>query len=113
MSNSIEFLRGQVAPEMKSLIETVATPLTYGDSSAVPGNATLNTMTGRSAIAATATACIVTNSNCVAASDVQVQLEDLDSVALQVKVVPAAGSFTVTAVGAANATTKFRWAIIA
>lgn len=83
----------------------------FTDSSASPGSATANTPSGRAAIAASGTAATITSSCCNANSVVMVQLEDNDTTATKVKVVPAAGSFVVTANAAATATTKFRWII--
>lgn len=92
-------------------LEDRAALATYLDSSGTPGDVTQNTGSGRAAIAALATATVVTNSLVNANSVVMVTLEDLDVTATAVKVVPGAGSFTVTANAAATANTKFRYTV--
>lgn len=88
------------------------------DSSGTPGNATINKPRGRSAIASAASACVITNSLCAATSGVFVQDESGDSTGVRLKVVPAAGSFTVTCMNAtgtptnATATLKFSWFLV-
>lgn len=83
----------------------------YTDSSASPGNATINKASGRSAIAAAATAITVTNNVCTATSIVTITPEDLDTTLLTYKCVPGSGSFVVTGVAAATANWKFRWVV--
>jgi hypothetical protein len=81
------------------------------DTSGTPGNATLNTPLGRSALALGASAVTITNSLVVAGQLVDVIPEDIDTTALRFKVVPAAGSFTVTWNAIATAALKFRWKV--
>jgi hypothetical protein len=83
----------------------------YTDNSGAPGNTTINAARGRAAIAATATACVVTNSKVTATSGVFVQLRSNDTVLTSVSVVTAAGSFTVTGNGAANAAVPFDFVV--
>lgn len=83
-----------------------------GDSTASPGSATVNELQGRSAIAAAASTCTITNHQVAAGDVVMVTLEDLDATATRLKVAVAAGSFTVTANAAATATTKFAWKLV-
>lgn len=83
----------------------------YADTSDTPGNATANTGSGRSAIALGASAVTITNSQCLSTSVVNVTFEDLDATATRLKVVPADGSFVVTADATATAATKFRWTV--
>lgn len=85
--------------------------MAYTDSSGTPGNATINKGSGRSAIASGASACVITNAFCMAASVVMVTAEDLDATLLTFKCVPTDGSFTVTGVANATANWKFRWAL--
>lgn len=113
MSYGLEFLDGQLPPELRAVLEGKVNPLSYTDNSAAPGSATANTFTGRAAIALGASAATITCSKCVAASVVIVTLEDADATLLRVKVVPGAGSFVVTGNTTATAACKFRWAIVA
>lgn len=83
-----------------------------GDSTGTPGNATINETQGRSAIAAAATTCTITNSQVGAGDVVLVTLEDLDATAIRLKVAVSAGSFVVTSNAAATATTKFSWRVV-
>lgn len=86
---------------------------TSGNSTGAPGNATLNTPTGRSAIAAAAGTCVITNSLVSATSIVLVVLQTIDTTATGIKgVVPASGSFTLTVNAAATATTNFGWIVL-
>lgn len=91
---------------------TVATPLT--DSSATPGNATINTSSGRAAFAAAASTVVVTSSLVTVASKVFVQLEGAADATLTsvLGVTLAAGSFTVTGNATATATKKFSFIVI-
>lgn len=74
-----------------------------GSSVASPGNATLNTQKGRSAIAAGASAVTITNSRVTSTSIVGAVLQTVDGTLTQLlTVVPGSGSFVIT--GNANAT---------
>lgn len=74
-----------------------------GDSTGTPGNATLNTQKGRSAIAAGAAAVTITNSRVTSSSIVTAVLQTSDGTLTQLlRVVPGSGSFVIT--GNANAT---------
>jgi hypothetical protein len=68
----------------------------YTNNSGSPGNTTINTPSGRAAIAIGATTCVVTNSTVTASSKVLVDLETTDTGVLYIRATPAAGSFTVT-----------------
>ncbi|MCR4293630.1 MAG: hypothetical protein NUV76_12225 [Candidatus Kuenenia sp.] len=85
---------------------------TVGDSTGTPGNATLNTTTGKSAIAAAANAITITNNRTEATSLVFVTALDNDTTLTNFKAVASAGSFVVTGNAAATATWKFQWWII-
>lgn len=86
---------------------------TAGNSTGTPGNATLNTPSGRSAFAAAAATCVITNSLVSATSQVYVAVQTADATLTFIKsVVPAAGSFTVTANAAATGTTNFCWFVV-
>ena len=85
---------------------------TIGDSSAAPGNATLNTVSGKSAIAAGASACTITNAVVTATSLIFVTALDNDATLVNFKAVPGAGSFVITGNANATATWKFQWWII-
>jgi hypothetical protein len=82
------------------------------DSSGTPGNATINTLSGRAAFAAAGTTVVVTNSTVAATSKVFVSLRAGDSTLTSVRVTPAAGSFTVTGNAAATATTIFDFFVV-
>jgi hypothetical protein len=82
----------------------------YTNNSGTPGNTTINQPSGRFAIAAAAAACTVTNSTVKATSIVNVNKETNDTTLLYFKVVPAAGSFTVT--GNANATAAVTFSFV-
>jgi hypothetical protein len=85
----------------------------YTNNSGTPGNTTINTPSGRAAIAAAATACVVTCSACLATSKVFVTLESADATLLYVKqVTVAAGSFTVTGVAAATGSCTFSFLVV-
>ena len=86
---------------------------TKGDSTGAPGNATLNTPQGQSAIAAAATACTITSNLCTSATtNVFVTPLDNDATLTSFKVVATNGSFTVTGNAAATATWKFAWLVV-
>ena len=82
------------------------------DTSGTPGNTTINTLSGRAAFAAAGTTVVVTNSTVTAASKVFVSLRGGDATLTSVRVTPAAGSFTVTGIAAATATTIFDFFVV-
>ena len=82
------------------------------DTSGTPGNATINTLSGRAAFAAAGTTVVVTNSTVTATSKVFVSLRGGDATLTSVRVTPAAGSFTVTGNVAATAVTIFDFLIV-
>ena len=86
----------------------------YTDNSGTPGNTTINTPSGRAAIAGSASTCVVTNSSVVATSKVYVTLETVaDATLLYIRgLVTAAGSFTVTGNAAATGTCKFSFIVV-
>lgn len=87
--------------------------LGYTDSSGTPGNVTNNSANGKAAFAAAASTCVVTSSLVTAASVVHVQMEGADATLTSIlRVVPAAGSFTVTGNAAATAATRFSFTVI-
>lgn len=81
------------------------------DTSGTPGNATINTQSGRAAIAAAGTTVTITSSLCTAASKVELQLETVDATCKSLVVVPGAGSFVVTANAATTGICKFSFII--
>ena len=83
-----------------------------GDSTGTPGNATLHKGAGKSAIAAGASACVVTNSLVSATSLVLISPLDNDATLVTFKAAAGAGSFTVTGNAAATATWKFAWMVV-
>jgi predicted nucleotide-binding protein len=88
-------------------------PATYTDSSGTPGNVTNNSARGKAAFAAAASAVVVTSSVCSATSSILTQLETNDTTLTSVKsAVPGAGSFTVTGLAAATATTVFSFVVV-
>ena len=84
---------------------------TVGDSTASPGNATLNTITGKSAIAAAASSMVLTNSNIATTSLIDITPLDIDATATNWKYSVAAGSATITTNAATTATWKFSWSV--
>jgi hypothetical protein len=86
--------------------------LAYTDNSGTPGNTTINTPSGRAAIAAAGTACTVTSSCTTATSKVHVCLESADATLTFIKqVVPGAGSFVVTGNAGATGNCKFSFLV--
>lgn len=86
--------------------------LPYTDNSGTPGATTINTPSGRAAIATGAASCAVTSSIVTATSKVLVNLEGTDAtLTTLLHTIPGSGSFTVT--GNANATgnTKFSFVV--
>jgi hypothetical protein len=82
------------------------------DTSGTPGNATINTLSGRAAFAAAGSTVVVTNSTVTATSKVFVSLRAGDATLVSVRVTPAAGSFTVTGNAAATAITIFDFFVV-
>jgi hypothetical protein len=87
-------------------------PASVGDSSGTPGNATLNNGAGTSAIAAAASAAVITNSLVAATSLIFVTPRDTDATCVTYKAVAASGSFTVTCGAAATANWAFQWLVV-
>lgn len=88
---------------------------TMGDSTAAPGNATLNNPSGKSAIAIGASSVVITNSQVTAASIVEahVQQAAADATLTQVlRTSSAAGSFTIYGNANATAATVVAWRVI-
>lgn len=86
--------------------------VSYQDASGSPGNATINKMGGRAAIAAGATSVTITNNKVLPTSIVLPILEDADATATSLRVSSVAnGSFVVTANAATTAATKFRFLV--
>lgn len=85
----------------------------YTNNSGTPGNTTINTPSGRAAIAAAASACVVTSSIVTAASKVFCNLESSDATLLYINnVIPGAGSFTVTGVASATGNCTFSFIVV-
>lgn len=86
----------------------------YTDSTGAPGNVTNNSPSGRAAVAAAASTCVVTNSSVLATSKVFVQLLGAADATLTsiVGVTIAAGSFTVTGNAAATAAKSFEFLVV-
>lgn len=83
------------------------------DSSGTPGAATINQATGRSAIAAGASSCVITNSLVTAASHVFISTRTRDATGLLPLVTAiGAGSFTVSTSANCTAALTFDWLII-
>jgi VCBS repeat-containing protein len=92
---------------LKGLTVNPALAATFSstDISGTPGNGTINTPSGRFAIAAAASAATITSSIVTAASKVQCQVETNDGTLKSVSVLPGAGSFVVTGNAAATGIT--------
>jgi hypothetical protein len=82
------------------------------DSSGSPGAATINAPSGISAIAASASSVVITNSAVSATDRILITPLDLDTTLLQFKAVAGSGSFTVTGNATATATWKFGWLVV-
>jgi hypothetical protein len=70
----------------------------FNDTSATPGNATINSARGRVSAAAGATSLVVTSSLCQATSYIGTNISTNDATAVIKSVVPSAGSFTINLV---------------
>lgn len=78
----------------------------YTDGSASPGNATINKVTGRAAVASGASTATITNSRCTATSIVEVQLQTAGvGICNVIVTTTSAGSFVVTTINALGAAT--------
>ena len=86
--------------------------LAFTDISGTPGSGTVNTASGRFAIAAAASAATITSSLVTAASKVQCQVETNDGTLKSVSVVPGAGSFVVTGNAAATGNTNVNLIVV-
>lgn len=85
----------------------------FTDDSATAGSRTVNTSRGKNSFAIGAAAVTVTNSLVTANSQVVCSLEFIDATLTTIlTVIPAAGSFVVTANANATAATKFSWTVI-
>ncbi len=84
----------------------------YTDSTASPGNATINKPAGKSAVASGATSVVITNSVVAATDIVHITPMDIDTAIAKWKYATAAGSFTVTVDAAAAADWKFSWQVV-
>jgi hypothetical protein len=85
----------------------------YTDNSGTPGNTTINTPSGKAAIAAASSACTVTNSTCVATSKVFISLLGNDTTATSARVTSInAGNFVVTSNAATTAATSFDFLVV-
>lgn len=83
-----------------------------GDSTAAPGNATLHTRKGRSAIAAGASSVVITNELVATTSIVHATLQTVDATLTQLlTVVPAAAGFTIRGNAAATGATTVVWTV--
>lgn len=101
---------GQTTP---AAVKTSNLSATYTDSSGTPGNVTINTPRGRAAFAIAGTKVVVTNSLVSATSSIHLQMIGADvTLTNLLRVVPAAGSFTVTGNAGATAATSFDFLVI-
>jgi hypothetical protein len=85
----------------------------YTDNSGAPGSTTINTPSGKAAIASAASACTVTCSACLSTSKVFISLLGNDATAVSARVTSInAGNFVVTAVAAATGNTAFDFLVV-
>src|SRR3990167_7374802 len=84
---------------------------TIGDSSASPGNATLNTVSGKSAISLASSSVVITNSFVSSTSMIFITPLSLDATATAWKYSVADGSFTITTNAATTADWLFSWIV--
>lgn len=83
------------------------------DSSGTPGAATINKPSGKVAIAIGASSVVVTNSLVTSASSVFAEIQFADATATTIlRVVPTAGSFTITVNANATAATKVAFFVV-
>lgn len=84
------------------------------DTSGTPGNATINAITGRAAVAAAGTAVTITNSKVTANSEIFIQLRGArDTTLTELRIsAQSAGSFTVTGDAAATAAVVFSFLVM-
>lgn len=96
------------------LLPTIAGPLTgYTDASGTPGNATINAVRGKAAIAIGAAAVTITNNLVTANSQILATLESADATLTQLlRVVPGAGSFVITGNANATAAANVKFAVV-
>lgn len=86
---------------------------TKGDSTGTPGNATLNTGCGKSAIASGASACVVGNTMVSATSLVMFSMLGVDATGLLPRISNiGAGTFTLTVSAVCTGNLSFQWFII-
>lgn len=84
----------------------------YTDGSGTPGNATINTPTGKAAFAIGASTVVITSSLTTAISHIIVTMEGADATLTSIlRAVPSAGSFTVTGNANATAATNFKFSV--
>lgn len=101
---------GQTTP---AAVKTSNLGATFTDSSATPGNVTNSSPRGRVAVAAGASAVTVTSTLVTAASTIIAQVTSIDTgLTCVLRVVPAAGSFTIYGNAAAVAATKIDFLVI-
>jgi hypothetical protein len=83
-----------------------------GDSTGTPGNATLNTQKGRSAIAPGAAAVTITNNKVTMSSILHATLQTVKATLTQIlTVAPGAGSFVITGNASATSAVNVCWSI--
>jgi hypothetical protein len=83
-----------------------------GDSTSLPGNATINSVVGKAAIASTTDMCVVTNSVVRPGDIVMITPLDNDSTLTTWKVTVSDGEFTVTGNASAAAAWRFQFLVI-
>jgi len=103
---------GATTTGLTTLTQLDTLTATNTNTSGTPGNATINTLSGRAAFAAAASTCVITNSKVTATSRVFVSLSGGDATLTSVRVTPAAGSFTVTGNAAATGVTVFDFFVV-
>lgn len=81
----------------------------YSDTSATPGNATANNLSGRCSIPALGNAVTITNNKCLASSRVFMAICTNDATAVPRNVVPSNGAFTITLNAATTNITGINW----
>lgn len=89
-----------------------APQLTRTDTSGSPGNATANTASGKSAVAAAASSVVITNSLVTTNSLIFTQPVTADTTCVSLTATSASGSFTATCKAAATGNTTFYWWIV-
>lgn len=104
----------QVVGYSTSVSADTITVANRADNTGTPGNATINSITGRAAVAAAGTTVTITNSKVTAVSEIFIQLRGArDATLTELRIsAQGAGTFTVTGNAAATAAVQFSFWVV-